>query len=107
MNRIFFLLILFCALLINSCSSNTPVTPDENQQGGIVLNIDRVHKPDNVVSVTAYITRENFDSLSGSLNLLSDTTADITFNNVAAGGWHLRWTPLMNKIRLYTLVKRM
>ncbi len=55
-----------------------------------MLNIDRVHKPDNVVSVTAYITRENFDSLSGSLNLLSDTTADITFNNVAAGGWHLR-----------------
>ena len=78
------------SLFFNSCTNNTPVAPQDSQQGGISLNIDRVHKPDNVVSVTAYLTRENFDTLSGSLNLLSDTTADITFNDVAAGGWHLK-----------------
>ena len=78
------------SLLLNSCSSDIPNAPQESQYGGISLNIDRVHKPDNVVSVTAYLTRENFDTLSGSLNLLSDTTADITFNEIAAGGWHLK-----------------
>ncbi len=90
MKKLFFLFIICLALLFNSCKSNAPVSPDENQQGGIALNIDRVHKPDNVVSVTAYLTRENFDTLNGSLNLLSDTTADITFSDVAAGGWHLK-----------------
>ncbi len=78
-------------ILLSSCTSNLPVSPNNgNQQGGISLNIDRAHKPANVVSVTAYLTRADYDSLSGTLNLLSDTTADITFNDIAAGGWHLK-----------------
>ncbi len=28
--------------------------------------------------------------MSGSLNFISDTTADITFSDIAAGGWHLK-----------------
>ena len=43
------------SLFFNSCTNNTPVAPQDSQQGGISLNIDRVHKPDNVVSVTAYL----------------------------------------------------
>ena len=78
------------SLLLNSCSSDIPNAPQESQYGGISLNIDRVHKPNNVVSVSAYLTREGFDTLSGYLNLLSDTTADITFSEIAAGGWHLK-----------------
>ena len=77
-------------LLLNSCSSDIPVSPQNISNGRISLNIDRLHKPDNVVSVTVYLTRENFDTLSGSLNLLSDTTADIILNDVAAGAWHLK-----------------
>ena len=90
MKKIFLISGIFFSLIISNCSTDTFVSPKEAGQGGISLNIDRVHKPENVVSVTAYLTREGFDTLSGTLNLLSDTTADITFNDIAAGGWHLK-----------------
>jgi predicted GH43/DUF377 family glycosyl hydrolase len=89
-NLISFIIILF-SLLLNSCTTDTTLSPNnDSSQGGISLNIDRLHKPDNVVSVTAYLTRVGYDTVSGSLNLLSDTTADITLNDIAAGEWHLR-----------------
>ena len=90
MKRIIPLFIFSISLFLNSCSSDIPVSPTDTQNGDITLNIDRIHKPDNVVSVNAYLIRENFDTLSGSLNLISDTTADITFSEIAAGGWHLK-----------------
>jgi hypothetical protein len=90
MKRIILSVTFLFSLFFYSCSSDIPVSIQDDQIGGITLNIDRVHKPANVVSVTAFLTRENFDTLSGSLNLLSDTTADITFNDLAAGGWHLK-----------------
>ncbi len=76
-------------LLLNSCTSEAPVSPD-SQKGGITLNIDRAHKPANVAEVTAYLTREGYEAISGTLNLLSDTTADITLNDISAGEWHLK-----------------
>ena len=90
MKKIFPLGFIFISIFLNNCSSHLPTSPQDIQHGGISLTIDRVHKPDNVVSVTAYLSRENFDSLSSSLNLLSDTTADVTFNDIAAGSWHLK-----------------
>ncbi len=89
MKRFISFLVIFISLLLNSCSTETPVSPNV-ENGGISLTIDRLHKPDNVVSVTAYLTREGFDTLNGTLNLLSDTTADITFNDISAGQWHLK-----------------
>ncbi len=90
MKMIISLVIFALSLFLSSCSSDPSVSPQNTQNGSITLNVDRIHKPDNVISVTAYLTRENFDTLSGSLNLISDTTADITFSGIAAGGWHLK-----------------
>ncbi len=91
MKRSISLLVIFISLIFSTCTTETPVSPKkDSQQGGISLNIDRVNKPDNVISVTAYLTREGFDTLSGTLNLITDTTADITFNDILAGGWHLK-----------------
>ncbi len=42
------------------------------------------------MSVTAYLTRQGFDPISGTLNLLTDSTADINLNNIPSGGWHLK-----------------
>ena len=89
MKRFILFSAILISLLLNSCSTETPVSPDL-QKGGITLNIDRAHKPANVVDVTAYLTRGGFDTISGTLNLLSDTTADITFNELSAGQWHLK-----------------
>jgi predicted GH43/DUF377 family glycosyl hydrolase len=91
MKGIFLSSVIISLFLLSSCTSDQPVSPNiETQQGGILLNFDRTHKPANVVSVTAYLTRADFDTISGTLNLISDTTADITFNDLAAGGWHLK-----------------
>ena len=89
MKSFILLIVVFISLLLYSCTSESPVSP-EIQRGGITLNIDRAHKPANVVEVTAYLTREGFETITGTLNLLSDTTADITFNDIAAGQWHLK-----------------
>ena len=53
MKRIISSVLILFSLILYSCSSDIPVSPQNNQSGGITLNIDRVHKPANVVSVTA------------------------------------------------------
>jgi len=40
--------------------------------------------------VEAFLTREGHDTLYGNLNLVSSTSADILFEDVAAGEWHLK-----------------
>lgn len=46
--------------------------------------------PDNVVWVEAFLMRHGYDTLSGSMNLLSDSTADILFEEIQADEWHLK-----------------
>jgi len=83
--------VLFSVLFLQYCTSDKLVSPDNDEGNGTIsLNIDRANKPANVVSVTAYLTRTGFDTLSGTLNLLSDTTAEMTFSDVSAGYWHLK-----------------
>ena len=108
MKRFFLILLPFLVLFLNSCTSNIPVSPEITiQYGSVALNFDRTNKPANIMSVTAYLTRAGFDSLSGTLNLLSDTTADISFDDIAAGNWHLRVDAAdENEIVVYTGEKK-
>ncbi len=96
--------VILSVLFLQSCASDKLVSPDNDEGNGTIsLNIDRANKPANVETVTAYLTRSGFDSLSGTLNLLSDTTAEMTFNDVAAGYWHLRVDAAdENEIIVYT-----
>ncbi|QQS35233.1 MAG: hypothetical protein IPM56_13375 [Ignavibacteriales bacterium] len=55
-----------------------------------MLKIDQENAPESVMFVTATLTRENFDTLTSTMNILSDTSADLTFNEVAAGNWLLK-----------------
>lgn len=78
-------------LFFNSCSQNEPTSPNDDQQAGkLFLKIDEENAPESVVWVEAFLTREGYDTLSGNLNLLSDSTADILMENIQAGGWHLK-----------------
>lgn len=45
-------------------------------------------RPKSVVFVKAYLTRENHQPITGTLNLQSDSTADILLENIDAGEWH-------------------
>lgn len=92
MKWLFNVAILIISLVFITCSSedvNIPSTT-EKSTGLISLKIDRVNAPANVEEVVAYLTREGFEPIIKSLNLLSDSTADITFEAIAVGVWHLK-----------------
>ena len=75
-------------LLIGGCSSD-PVSPPHGN-GKIQLKIDKENAPTNIVLVEATLSREDHEPITGTLNLQSDSTADITLNDIAVGNWHLQ-----------------
>jgi hypothetical protein len=89
-------LIFFCIpaliLLFIGCSQNEPTSTntDSQQIGKLFLKIDKENAPESVVWIDAFLTRQSFDTISGSMNLLSDSTADLLLENVQAGNWHLQ-----------------
>ena len=86
------LLLLFMAVMIFSgCSRNTITSPNNNKTstGKVSLKIDKTNAPQNVATVIAYLIKAGSDTLTGSLNLRSDSTADISFQNIPVGTWHL------------------
>jgi predicted GH43/DUF377 family glycosyl hydrolase len=74
------------------CTQNEPTSPDNNNQrsGKLFLKIDKANAPESVVWVEAFLSRESFDTISGIMNLLSDSTADLALENIQAGEWHLK-----------------
>lgn len=86
---VLFDLIVFVLFLSLSCT-NEITNPPSADSGKLLLKIDKQNAPETVVYVKAYLTRENFEPISGSLNLLSDSTADILLNEIDAGSWHLK-----------------
>ena len=81
---IYFFAIIF-PLLIIQCSNQIPNSANQNdlELGKVSLRIDKQNAPSGVVLVEAYLTREGHDSLYGALNILSSTSADISFDDVA------------------------
>lgn len=85
-----FLSVIFI-LLIGGCSKGTITSPTEkpNATGKLTLQIDKTNAPQNVVTVIAYLTRTSYDTLSTSMNLQTDSSADLLMQNIDAGQWHL------------------
>ena len=78
-------------ILLTGCSKDNSISSSsDNSNGSISLNIDKANAPSDVVAVIAYLFRQNFKPLSGYLNLLSDSTADISFGSIPVGKWHLK-----------------
>ncbi len=78
-------------IIILGCSNkndNNPISPD-NSKGKIQLKIDRANAPAEVISIAAILSRDGYDDITGSLNLLSDSTADLLLDDIPAGVWHL------------------
>ena len=92
MKSLIYFFIIISSLLIIQCSNEIPTTnnPINLELGKVSLRIDKENAPDEVVLVEAFLTREGHDTLYGNLNLISSTSADILFEDVAAGQWHLK-----------------
>ena len=83
----FILTFLLIALFFWGCSSDdkdNPISPPQGS-GKIQLKIDKANAPADVVTIDAILTREGYDPITGTLNLLSDSTADILLDEIHAG----------------------
>lgn len=58
-------------------------------KGGLLFKIDKENAPKNVVWVEALLSRTNFDTIKASLNLITETSADLALNDIPIGSWYL------------------
>jgi predicted GH43/DUF377 family glycosyl hydrolase len=90
MKYLFILFIAFC-VLFNSCSKDSTIEPPVNSGSGVLaLKIDRQNAPQDVQIVIATLTRSGFQTLTASMNLTSDSSAQTAFMQVSVGTWHLK-----------------
>ena len=89
MKNLVVLITLFTILFAYRCTTD-PVSNEPKDAGKILLKIDKQNAPESVVFVKAFLTRENHQTITGLLNLQSDSTADILLDNISAGEWHLK-----------------
>jgi hypothetical protein len=88
------ILAVFCLslfLLLIGCSKNNSITnPPSKSIGGITFKIDPANVPAGVTVISAALTRTNFTTIIKNLNLLSDSTGDVTIPAIQIGTWHLK-----------------
>ncbi len=89
MKKYLFLLIALAFVLLQGCSNNFPTQNENNRVGNVTLKFDKINAPKDVIAVTAYLTRENYDTLSANMNVNSAQSADLLMDNVPVGTWQL------------------
>lgn len=85
-------LFLFSFMFMSCSKDGTTAPPASNSQasGKVFFKIDKENAPANVVSITAALSRQGFETIIGSLNLISDSTADIVIGDIPIGVWGLK-----------------
>jgi len=78
-------------IIFSGCSKSSINSPEIESKslGKVSINIDKTTAPADVATVIATLTMANADTLTGILNLSSDSTAGISFQNVPVGTWNL------------------
>ncbi|MDP4115054.1 MAG: hypothetical protein Q8903_02910 [Bacteroidota bacterium] len=89
MKKLLIVPILF-SLFFLACSKNDTIVNSTKTTGSVSISLDKNTTPSNVVSVIATFTRENYQQITGYMNLLTDTTATLTMQQLAVGLWHVK-----------------
>jgi predicted GH43/DUF377 family glycosyl hydrolase len=78
-------------ILFPSCNlvDSTQITDYRNDSGNLLLKFESSTIPAGIVNITATLTRQGFNPISANMNLINDSTAEISFYNIAVGVWHL------------------
>jgi predicted GH43/DUF377 family glycosyl hydrolase len=71
-----------------SCSENTNVQSSQ-EQGGISLKFNKSSIPSNITKITVNLTRSDYDPVFAEMNIVTDSSAEVTINDLAIGNWHL------------------
>lgn len=92
MKNLFLFCFFSCALFFVGCSKDSVVNPakSDSESGKVSMKFDKLNTPSGVTVITAALTRSGFTSISKNLNIITDTSAEIQIENVAAGTWHLK-----------------
>jgi predicted GH43/DUF377 family glycosyl hydrolase len=83
------LLLGISSIFFISCSLNSPNESSKNSFGKFSLAFDKTTIPENVSLVRATLTKQNYDPIIASLNLLDSNSAEIFINEIPVGQWHL------------------
>lgn len=97
------LILLAFALIFTSCSvqNENPVTG--SGEGKVFFKVSKENAPVSVTMVKLTLTRTGFTTINGQLDLLTDTTAELTLEGIPEGSWHLKVDAVnSNNILLYT-----
>lgn len=71
------------------CKLDDSVISPTSSNGKALLKFEPSSIPEGITLITAVLTRQGFNTVTGNLNILNDSTAEITFQNLAVGMWHL------------------
>ena len=80
----------FFLLLIGCSKNNTVLNPPSNSTGGISFKFDPASVPTGVTVISATLTRSGYTTITKNLNLISDSTADVSIPAIQTGTWHLK-----------------
>lgn len=92
MKKVLAFIIIISLSIYFGCSTNlvSPSQTNASQTGKVALKISSDSIPSNVVKVTAVLSQSGKDSLTSSVDPLSDSSATLDFSNVPVGSWHLK-----------------
>ena len=85
------LFILSLLITLSGCQlEDSVLTPNtQNKNGNLLLKFDSSAMPSNITDVVATLTRQGFGPISAKMNVIDNSTAEISFYNISVGVWHL------------------
>ena len=88
---VFFIISVITIMVFNSCSNENLVgiNTDNSSLGELALKIQTTSIPPEVQQIVAELSRFNYNTLSTSIDISSDSLNILSFNNVPIGKWHL------------------
>ena len=92
MKHILLFSLLFTVIIFIGCSKTGVNDPEkiETNSGKMLLKFNKTETPENVALITATLSRSGYQNITGNLNILTDTSADLSMSNIPVGMWHLK-----------------
>ena len=89
---IFVITLVLSLFLLFGCSNENlvGVTKNNTSKGTVALKVGESTIPSGVQYLTAFLTRQDYDTLTASIDVSNDSLNILTMQNVPAGNWHLK-----------------
>lgn len=97
------ILILAFALIVSSCSNIKENPVSGGGEGKVFFKLDKQEVPQAVTLVRLTLTRSGYQTVRAELDLMDDTTAEVTVSGLAEGTWHIKVDAFnQNNVLLFT-----